>query len=186
MFFSAVKLGRVYGIDSLLQPASSGQLTNYSLSHFRVGFKRESGRLPLDSNTPHMSTSLCGKICITLHKCIRNERRRSYYSVCSVVAAAGVMFWRRCVSLWKRNYFVWDPKEDTTRNQWLSCVYNTVPEQFNTNIGVCAAHFTESGRVAYNAVCTKTVSIKWSNSSFASDSQPVSTTRCIKRQYKSL
>ncbi len=25
-------------------------------------------------------------------------------------------------------------KEDTTRNQWLSCIYNTVPEQFNTNI----------------------------------------------------
>ncbi len=25
----------------------------------------------------------------------------------------------------------------------LSCIYNTVPEQFNTNIGVCAAHFTE-------------------------------------------
>ncbi len=35
------------------------------------------------------------------------------------------------------------PKEYTTRNQWLSCIYNTVPEQFNTNIGVCAAHFTE-------------------------------------------
>ncbi len=35
------------------------------------------------------------------------------------------------------------PKEDTTRNQWLCCVYNTVPEQFNPNIRVCAAHFTE-------------------------------------------
>ncbi len=34
-------------------------------------------------------------------------------------------------------------KEDTTRNQWLSCIYNTVPEQFNPNIRVCAAHFTE-------------------------------------------
>ncbi len=29
------------------------------------------------------------------------------------------------------------PKEDTSRNQWLSCVYNTVPEQFNPNIRVC-------------------------------------------------
>ncbi len=28
------------------------------------------------------------------------------------------------------------PKEDTTRNQWLSCIYNTVPEQFNPNIQV--------------------------------------------------
>ncbi len=29
------------------------------------------------------------------------------------------------------------PKEDTTRNQWLSCIYYTVPEQFNPNIRVC-------------------------------------------------
>ncbi len=35
------------------------------------------------------------------------------------------------------------PEEDTTRNQWLSCIYNTPPEQFNPNIRVCAAHFTE-------------------------------------------
>ncbi len=53
MFFSAVKLGiltwGVYGIDSLLQPASSSQSMNCSFSHFRVGFKRESGRLPLGS-----------------------------------------------------------------------------------------------------------------------------------------
>ncbi len=34
------------------------------------------------------------------------------------------------------------PKEDTTRSQRLSCIYNTVPEQFNPNIRVCAAHFT--------------------------------------------
>ncbi len=51
MFFSAVKLGiltwGVYGTDSLLQPASSGQSMNYSLSHVRVGFTRESGRLLL-------------------------------------------------------------------------------------------------------------------------------------------
>ncbi len=35
------------------------------------------------------------------------------------------------------------PKEETTRNQWLSCIYNTVPEQFNPNIRACAAQFTE-------------------------------------------
>ncbi len=35
------------------------------------------------------------------------------------------------------------PNEYTTRNQWLSYIYNTVPEQFNPNIRVCAAHFTE-------------------------------------------
>jgi len=34
------------GIDSLLEPVSS-QTMNCSLSHFRVGFKRETGRLPL-------------------------------------------------------------------------------------------------------------------------------------------
>ncbi len=47
IFFSAVKLGiltwGVYGIDSLLEPASSGQSMNCSFSHFRVGFKRGSG-----------------------------------------------------------------------------------------------------------------------------------------------
>ncbi len=35
------------------------------------------------------------------------------------------------------------PKEDKTRNQCLSYIYNTVPEQFNPNIRVCAAHFME-------------------------------------------
>ena len=35
------------------------------------------------------------------------------------------------------------PKEDTTINQWLSCIYNSVPEQFNPNIQMCAAHFME-------------------------------------------
>ncbi len=53
------------------------------------------------------------------------------------------------------------PKEDTTRNQ---CIYNTVPQQFNPNI--CSTFygglFPEPGRVtlAYNAGCSKTVSIK--------------------------
>ncbi len=43
----------------------------------------------------------------------------------------------------KEKHFVWDPKEDTTRNQWLSYIHNTVPEQLNTNIGVCAAQLTQ-------------------------------------------
>uniref|UniRef100_A0A672PBM2 Solute carrier family 2 member 11 n=1 Tax=Sinocyclocheilus grahami TaxID=75366 RepID=A0A672PBM2_SINGR len=37
---------------------------------------------------PHISTSLCGKICITPPKCSRKERRRNFYSRCSIVAAA--------------------------------------------------------------------------------------------------
>ncbi len=42
----------------------------------------------------HMSMSPCGKICITLPKRIRNERRRNYYSHCSIVVAAGAKSWR--------------------------------------------------------------------------------------------
>ena len=60
MFFSAVKLGiltwGVYGNDSLLQPASSGQSMNYSFSHFLVGFTRESRRLPLGCNPVFLCT----------------------------------------------------------------------------------------------------------------------------------
>ncbi len=103
-----------------------------------------------------MSTSRCGKICITLN----------YYSRCSIVAAAGAMSWRRC--------FVVKVKVlclgNTTRNQWLSCIYNTVPEQFNPNIRVCAAHFKEDYFLNLGVacqLCSKAVSIKWSNSNFA-------------------
>ncbi len=35
------------------------------------------------------------------------------------------------------------PNKYTTKNQWLSYIYNTVPEQFNPNIRVCAVHFME-------------------------------------------
>lgn len=74
MFFSAVKLGiltwGVYGTDSLLQPASSGQLTNYSLSHFLVGFTRESGRLPLVYGSRLVSNIIHAKN--TIHTCVDN------------------------------------------------------------------------------------------------------------------
>ncbi len=47
------------------------------------------------------------------------------------------------------------PKQNTTINQWLSYIYNTVPEQFNPNIRVCAlcsafyrGLFPEAGVVA--------------------------------------
>ncbi len=117
-----------------------------------------------------MSTSRCGKICKTPPKRIRKERGRDFYSRCSIVAAAApcrgdAVF--RCES---ETTLFGLPKEDTTRNQWLSCIYNTVPEQFNPNIRVCAAHFTEDYflnlRVACQ-LCTKAVSIKWGNSNFA-------------------
>ncbi len=35
------------------------------------------------------------------------------------------------------------PNAYTTKNQWFSYIYNTVPEQYNANIRVCAVHFTE-------------------------------------------
>ncbi len=53
------------------------------------------------------------------------------------------------------------PKEDTTKNQWLNCIYNTVPEQFNPNIRVCAAQFTEDYFLNLRVACqlyTKAVS----------------------------
>ncbi len=80
-----------------------------------------------------MSTSLCGKIGKTPAKCLRKERRQNYYPApCpgdAVFCCESTLFGLL--------------KEDTTRNQWLSCIYKTVPEQYNANIRVCAAHFTE-------------------------------------------
>jgi len=88
-----------------------------------------------------MSTSLCGKICITLPRCSRKERRHNFDSRCSIAATAA-MSWRHCVFHCESKTTLFGlPKEDTTRNQWLSCIYNTVPEQFNRNICVCNAFY---------------------------------------------
>ncbi len=106
-----------------------------------------------------MSMSQCGEICKTPPKCIRKERGRDFYYCCSIVAATGAMSWRRCVLLWKRNYFVWASK---------TCFYNTVPEQFNPNISVCSAfygdYFLKLGVACQ--LCSK-ASIKWGNPNFA-------------------
>ncbi len=32
----------------------------------------------------------------------------------------------------------------TTKNQWLSYIYNTFPEYYNASIQECAGHFTEN------------------------------------------
>ncbi len=51
--------------------------------------------------------------------------------------------------------------EFTTRNQWLSYIYNTVPEQYNANIhNVCSAFYRGLFKQGQSS---------------ASDSQPVST-----------
>ncbi len=57
------------------------------------------------------------------------------------------------------------PEEDTTRNQWLSCIYNTVPDQFNPNIRVCAAHFKEDYlTITWEREVYNVNTIKWGNS----------------------
>uniref|UniRef100_A0A672KWS3 Transmembrane protein 63B n=1 Tax=Sinocyclocheilus grahami TaxID=75366 RepID=A0A672KWS3_SINGR len=82
--------------------------------------------------------SLCGKICITPPKCSRKERRRNFI----VAATAAAMSWRCCVIRCESETTLFGlPKEDTTRNQWLSCIYNTVPEHFNPNIQIILKDF---------------------------------------------
>ncbi len=119
-----------------------------------------------------MSTSLCGKICKTPPKCIRNERGRDFYSRSSIVAATGACPGDAVFRCESKTTLFGLPKEEITGNQWLSCIYNTFPEQFNPNIRVCAAHFTEDYFLNLEEwptmlACTKTVSIKWGNSNFA-------------------
>ncbi len=75
------------------------------------------------------------------------------------------------------------PKEITRRHLWLNFIYNTVPDQYNTNIRVCAAHFTEDCFLnlgEYKAGCTQRLLLKsgaipaLQGQSGASDSHPVS------------
>ena len=58
--FFCCKVGRFnmgrYRFDSLLTTASSGQSTSCSLTHFRVGFKRKTERLPLGAHS-HLTCS---------------------------------------------------------------------------------------------------------------------------------
>ncbi len=95
------------------------------------------------SNTPPHVYIMVWEICKTSPKRTRKERRRNYYSRCSIVAAAGAMSWDAVFHCESESTLFGLPKDDTTRNQWLSCIYNTVPELFNTNIRLCAAHFME-------------------------------------------
>lgn len=55
------------------------------------------------------------------------------------------------------------PKEDTARNLWLRFIYSPVPEQYNTNIRVCSAHFTEDCFLnlgEYKAGCAQRLLLK--------------------------
>ncbi|XP_016361867.1 uncharacterized protein LOC107703658 [Sinocyclocheilus anshuiensis] len=92
------------------------------------------------------------------------------------------MSWRRCVLRCERISTLFGlPKEDTTRNLWLSFIYNTVPEQYNRNIRICAAHFTDDCFLnlgEYKACCAKRLFLKsgatptLQGPSGTSDSQP--------------
>ncbi len=75
-----------------------------------------------------MSTSLCGKM--AKHRpnvCAMKEGGTIILAVVLLLPPApcrgDAVF--RCEST-----LFGLPKDDTNRNQWLSCIYNTVPEQF--------------------------------------------------------
>ncbi len=132
-------------------------------------------RLPkrLIQTRPHMATSRRGKICITPPKRIRNERRHNFYLCCNIVVAAA-MSWRLCVIRCESESTLFGlPNDYTTKNRWLIYIYNTIPEQYNANIWVCAAHFMEDcflimGESSLQCVLWMAVNtIKWGNSNVA-------------------
>ncbi len=51
----------------------------------------------------------------------------TFYSCCSIVAAAGTMSWRRCLGfvVKAKVFYLAFQKKYTTRNQWLSYIYNS-------------------------------------------------------------
>ncbi len=87
ILFSAIKLGiltwGVYGIDSLLQPASSVQSMNCSLSYFSVGFKTEAGRLPLDWDVPlETMVALVTLVLQSTKKLFQKGKENKYEALC--------------------------------------------------------------------------------------------------------
>ncbi len=95
------------------------------------------------SNTPpHVHVTVWDDLKNTAQR-YTNERRQNYYSRCSTVAAAGACPGDAVFRCESESTLFGLPIEDTTINHWLSCIYNTVPEQFNPNIIVCAARFME-------------------------------------------
>jgi len=101
------------------------------------------------SNTPHMSTSRCGEI----HRPNVYTMKEGLTFILAVVlflprmlCSGDAVF--HCES---ESTLFGLSKEDTTRNQGLSYIYNTAPEQLNTNIRVFyGGLFPEPGRVVYN------------------------------------
>ncbi len=118
-----------------------------------------------------MSMSQCGKICITPAKCIRKEKVHDFflsllYCCCHRRHVLAVF---RCES---ESTLFGLPKEDTTRNAWLSCIYNTF-QNSSTQIFECVQHILQR-TISWTwesslqcQLCTKSVSIKWGNPNFA-------------------
>ncbi len=91
----------------------------------------------------------------------------NYCPRCSMVAAAA-MSWRCCVFCCESESTLFGlSNEYTTRNQWLIYIYNTVPEQYNTNIRVCAAHLQRTVFWTWERVAFNVNTIKWGNSNDA-------------------
>jgi len=94
---------------------------------------------------------VCRTICIMPPKCSCKERRRNFYSHCCCQRHVVEMLFH-CES---ENTLFGLPKQDTTRNQWLICINNTVPEQLNPNIQM----FPDPGTEDYNASCSDSQSV---------------------------
>uniref|UniRef100_A0A8C2B1L4 Reverse transcriptase domain-containing protein n=1 Tax=Cyprinus carpio TaxID=7962 RepID=A0A8C2B1L4_CYPCA len=73
------------------------------------------------------------------------------------------MLWRRCFIVKVKILLFGLPKEDTTRNHWLSCIYNTVQPNYSD---VCSAfyggRFPDPGREVFFTNKTRTISDQFS------------------------
>ncbi len=99
VFLSLWSVTRRQCIDKILKGAKT-KVSNpkrYSLLKLKLTSTPNSNGL-FKHAPPPMSTSRCGKICITPPKCLCKERGSNFYSRI-VVAAASAMYWRYCVSL---------------------------------------------------------------------------------------
>ncbi|XP_058627963.1 uncharacterized protein LOC131538118 [Onychostoma macrolepis] len=68
-----------------------------------------------------------------------------------VVGEFVVMPSRRCYFHPKRRTSLFAlPRDAGLREQWLKFIFNSVPEKYNLNIAVCAAHFTEDSFLNIN------------------------------------
>uniref|UniRef100_A0A672NS08 Akirin-2 n=1 Tax=Sinocyclocheilus grahami TaxID=75366 RepID=A0A672NS08_SINGR len=85
-------LKRTMDFDPLLSPASPKRRRCAPMSPSPSPQNQPRPPKTARSNTPHISTSLCGNISITPPKCARKERRRNFYSRCSIVAVKTLCF----------------------------------------------------------------------------------------------